>query len=149
MKTMCSAGVGLHIVRGCCSLLGGGKSWFGTRDGNQGCGIEKQMWLMWLKKLMVKLRRSMAFSHRVRPMLDDAIDEPGRAVKEGHFAVSAVQGDERRRFLVELRQLRNPALSSCWKMPERSMGRRLGRKGPCCCPCPPHQLQMILEEGMH
>ncbi|XP_009613076.1 auxin-responsive protein SAUR50-like [Nicotiana tomentosiformis] len=66
-------------------------------------------------------------------------------VKEGHFAVFAVNtGSEetRKRFILELNWLTNPAFLRLLKLAEEEYGFR--QKGVLEIPCPPEELEKII-----
>ncbi|KAK9289582.1 hypothetical protein L1049_007738 [Liquidambar formosana] len=65
-------------------------------------------------------------------------------VKEGHFAVFAVEGGEPKRFIVELCYLSNPSFLSLLEQAEEEYG--FQQKGALAVPCRPEELQKILEE---
>jgi SAUR family protein len=64
-------------------------------------------------------------------------------VTEGHFAVLAVEGEETQRFVVELDHLTNPAFLRLLEQAEEEYG--FTQKGALQIPCPPHELQKILD----
>lgn len=64
-------------------------------------------------------------------------------VSEGHFVVMAVKGEETKRFVVELDYLTNPAFLRLLEEAEEEYG--FTNKGPLQIPCPPDQLQKILD----
>ncbi|GKV40940.1 hypothetical protein SLEP1_g48530 [Rubroshorea leprosula] len=66
-------------------------------------------------------------------------------VKEGHFAVVAVNGGNPKRFILDLSFLANPAFLSLLEQAEEEYG--FQQKGPLAVPCHPEELQKILEES--
>ncbi|KAF3441829.1 hypothetical protein FNV43_RR15744 [Rhamnella rubrinervis] len=67
-------------------------------------------------------------------------------VKEGHFAVFAVKGTERKRFVVELEYLSSPAFLRLLEQAKEEYGFR--QKGALSVPCRPEDLQKILQDKM-
>lgn len=65
-------------------------------------------------------------------------------VKEGHFAVFAVKGTEKKRFVVELGYLSSPAFLSLLEQAKEVYGFR--QKGVLAVPCRPEELQKILQD---
>ncbi|XP_024032330.1 auxin-responsive protein SAUR50-like [Morus notabilis] len=66
-------------------------------------------------------------------------------VKEGHFAVLAVKGDEKRRFVVRLKYLNSPEFSRLLEQAEEEYG--FEHSGALVVPCRPEELQKILERN--
>ncbi|KAK4833353.1 hypothetical protein QYF36_003317 [Acer negundo] len=64
-------------------------------------------------------------------------------VKEGHFVVVAVKGEETQRFVVELGYLTNPKFLSLLEQAEEEYGFK--QNGALTLPCRPHELQKILQ----
>ncbi|GMI71209.1 SMALL AUXIN UPREGULATED RNA 48 [Hibiscus trionum] len=64
-------------------------------------------------------------------------------VKEGHFAVVAVNGEESKRFILELSCLRNPAILRLLEQAKEEYG--FQQMGALTLPCQPEELQKILE----
>lgn len=73
---------------------------------------------------------------------------PPALVPKGHFAVLAGKGggeaEELRRFVVQLKYLRNPALLNLLKKAEEEYG--FQQEGALVVPCKPEELQKILED---
>ena len=67
-------------------------------------------------------------------------------VKEGHFAVFAVKGTEKTRFVVELEYLSSPAFLRLLEQAKEEYGFR--QKGALSVPCRPKDLQNILQDKM-
>ncbi|KAK9733367.1 hypothetical protein RND81_04G062900 [Saponaria officinalis] len=107
------------------------------------------------RRCIVKLKRCMKFMQQVRPIMSDddeleSIGLTGRAVMvpKGHFAVLAGNGDEeKKRFVVELRHLKNPALVKLLKVAEEEYG--FQQEGALVVPCTPAELQKILEDDVY
>ncbi|TKY62129.1 Auxin-responsive protein SAUR32 [Spatholobus suberectus] len=64
-------------------------------------------------------------------------------VKEGHFAVIAMQGEEPKRFVVELDYLTDPAFLKLLEQAREEYG--FEQKGALAVPCSPQELQKIIE----
>lgn len=65
-------------------------------------------------------------------------------VEEGHFAVMATGGDERRRFVVPLRFLNQPAFVILLEQAAEEFG--FNPEGVLTIPCSPSELERILAE---
>lgn len=65
-------------------------------------------------------------------------------VEEGHFVVFAVDGDERKRFVINLELLSSPAFLRLLELAKEEYG--FQQKGALTVPCPPEELQKILED---
>ncbi|KAE8666255.1 putative SAUR-like auxin-responsive protein family [Hibiscus syriacus] len=65
-------------------------------------------------------------------------------VKEGHFAVIAVNGGKSKRFILELSYLRNPAFLMLLEQAKEEYG--FQQMGALTLPCHPEELQKILED---
>ncbi|EXB55814.1 hypothetical protein L484_000894 [Morus notabilis] len=66
-------------------------------------------------------------------------------VKEGHFAVSAVKGAEKKRFVVKLKYLTSPAFMRLLEQAEEEYG--FEQTGALVVPCRPDELHKILERN--
>ncbi|CAJ1892780.1 unnamed protein product [Sphenostylis stenocarpa] len=64
-------------------------------------------------------------------------------VKEGHFAVIAMQGEETKRFVVELDYLTDPTFLMLLEQASEEYG--FEQKGALAVPCSPQELQKIIE----
>lgn len=64
-------------------------------------------------------------------------------VKEGHFAVIAMHGEETKRFVVELDYLTDPAFLKLLEQAREEYG--FQQKGALAVPCTPEELQKIIE----
>ncbi|KAM7254845.1 hypothetical protein ACFE04_020086 [Oxalis oulophora] len=64
-------------------------------------------------------------------------------VKKGHFAVTAINGGEEKRFIVELWYLSNPEFTMLLEQAREEYG--FWQKGVLCVPCQPAELQNILD----
>ncbi|WVZ05743.1 hypothetical protein V8G54_019089 [Vigna mungo] len=64
-------------------------------------------------------------------------------VKEGHFAVIAIHGEESKRFVVELDYLTDPAFLKLLEQASEEYGFR--QKGALVVPCSPQELQKIID----
>ncbi|XP_076893370.1 auxin-induced protein 15A-like [Bidens hawaiensis] len=65
-------------------------------------------------------------------------------VKEGHFAVVAVNCEKPKMFVVELRCLTNPGFLRLLKKAGEEYGFK--HEGAIAIPCEPDELQMVLQE---
>ncbi|KAA0063814.1 hypothetical protein IC582_018869 [Cucumis melo] len=65
-------------------------------------------------------------------------------VEEGHFVVFAVDGDERKRFVINLEFLSNPEFLRLLELAKEEYG--FQQKGALTVPCRPEELQKIVEE---
>ncbi|KAM7265118.1 hypothetical protein ACFE04_002801 [Oxalis oulophora] len=65
-------------------------------------------------------------------------------VKKGHFAVTAMLGIEKKRFIIELQYLTNPAFMKLLEQAREEYG--FMQKGVIFVPCLPVDLQDILDE---
>ncbi|KAK8553830.1 hypothetical protein V6N13_072767 [Hibiscus sabdariffa] len=65
-------------------------------------------------------------------------------VKEGHFAVIAVNGGKSKRFILELSYLRNPAFLRLLEQAKEEYG--FQQMGALILPCQPEELQKILDD---
>ncbi|XP_047153547.1 auxin-responsive protein SAUR71-like [Vigna umbellata] len=64
-------------------------------------------------------------------------------VKEGHFAVIAIHGEETKRFVVELDYLTDPAFLKLLEQASEEYG--FQQKGALVVPCSPQELQKIID----
>lgn len=78
------------------------------------------------------------------PELEVSSTKVPEDVKEGHFAVFAVKGTEKERFIVELGYLSCPAFLSLLEQAKEEYGFR--QKGALAVPCLPEEMQKILQE---
>ncbi|KAL9240793.1 hypothetical protein vseg_014971 [Gypsophila vaccaria] len=103
----------------------------------------KKSSLMKFRSCIMKLRKCIQLSHAVRPITSD---DDG-LVPKGHFAVLAgnVEEEEQKRFVVELRHLKNQALLKLLKKAEEEFG--FQHEGALVLPCRPEELQKILDRG--
>ncbi|XP_021770629.1 auxin-responsive protein SAUR32-like [Chenopodium quinoa] len=117
--------------------------------------VGKMMSLMKLKKFVKKLRWCMKVLQlqpiRTIPSNEELVEILGQKAAlppKGHFAVLAGKGDdeeaELRKFVVELRFLRNPTLLKLLKEAEEEYG--FQQEGALVVPCKPEELKKILLE---
>ncbi|XP_068316811.1 auxin-responsive protein SAUR32-like [Pyrus communis] len=66
-------------------------------------------------------------------------------VKDGHFAVFAVKGNEAERFVVKLESLSNPEFLRLLEEAKEEYG--FDQKGALAVPCRPGELQKILQSS--
>ncbi|XP_061345736.1 auxin-responsive protein SAUR32-like [Gastrolobium bilobum] len=64
-------------------------------------------------------------------------------VREGHFAVIAIKGEEAKRFIVELDYLNDPGFLRLLEQAREEYG--FGQKGALAVPCRPQELEKIIE----
>ena len=74
---------------------------------------------------------------------DDKESEAATTVPEGYFAVIAMQGEETKRFVLELDYLRNPHFMKLLEQAKDEYGYQ--QKGAIALPCKPQELQKIIE----
>ncbi|KAL2345076.1 hypothetical protein Fmac_006361 [Flemingia macrophylla] len=109
-----------------------------------------------LKSLITKVIRGLQFvapsgahTRRVCYLSDIDDEENGNAakvpedVKEGHFAVIAMHGEETKRFVVELDYLTDPDFLKLLEQAKEEYG--FEQKGALAVPCTPEKLQQIVE----
>ncbi|KAE8717242.1 putative SAUR-like auxin-responsive protein family [Hibiscus syriacus] len=105
--------------------------------------------LMMLRLLTKKLLNLISFlpsprtDHNVFE-LDEDLEEPNmvpKDVKEGHFAVISVKGGEKKRFILDLRYLRNPEFLELLEKAKEEYG--FQKEGVLILPCQPEELQKI------
>ncbi|KAL4297102.1 hypothetical protein GQ457_12G010680 [Hibiscus cannabinus] len=115
---------------------------------------ESKRGLMMFRPFFEKLRKRFSSSaHSLSPTLSQStFDEDmsvGKAVpgdvKEGFFAVSAGEGKETQRFVIELDHLTNPEFLCLLDQARDEYGSH--QKGVLSLPCQPHELEEILEHG--
>ncbi|XP_059663419.1 protein SMALL AUXIN UP-REGULATED RNA 51-like [Cornus florida] len=75
--------------------------------------------------------------------VNDSMNVP-QDVKEGHFAVMAVDDDELKRFIVPLSFLTNPSFSRMLEQAAEEYG--FDHEGALTFPCRPSELERILAE---
>ncbi|KAJ0089423.1 hypothetical protein Patl1_32164 [Pistacia atlantica] len=99
--------------------------------------------MMMMRLLLKKLQKRLPFLAPRKPDLSGNIEFVPDDVKEGHFVVFAVKGEETQRFVVELGFLSNPAFLRLLQQAEEEYG--FEQKGAITVPCLPQELQEILE----
>ncbi|KAI5584894.1 hypothetical protein POPTR_006G125100v4 [Populus trichocarpa] len=107
---------------------------------------------MMLKLFIRKLKRVLLLSAsrgaNVRETGFDEVMEAAKIVpvdvKKGHFAVTAIKGEEPKRFVVKLDCLSNPDFLSLLEQAKEEYG--FQQEGVLAVPCRPEELQMILEK---
>ncbi|KAE9585442.1 hypothetical protein Lal_00018073 [Lupinus albus] len=108
------------------------------------------------KSLITKILKALQFlSHneaypRRVYTISDIIDDESEAttwvpkdVKEGHFAVIAIKGEEAKRFIVELDYLTDPHFLKLLEKAKEEFG--FEQKGALIIPCRPQELEKIIE----
>ncbi|KAI5665266.1 hypothetical protein M9H77_24589 [Catharanthus roseus] len=103
--------------------------------------------ILLLKLIIKKVQTQLQLSQSRRSEQDGGRKENillPEDVKEGHFAVLAVNNEKPQRFLVELQFLSNPAFLRLLKRAEEEYG--FGQKGVLAVPCQPEELQKILQQ---
>ncbi|KAE9621809.1 hypothetical protein Lal_00033059 [Lupinus albus] len=112
-----------------------------------------------LKSMITKVLKGLQFwaynealPRRAYTISDNNIDDENEAVaatmvpkdvKEGHFAVIAIQGEEAKRFIVELDYLTDPDFLRLLEQAKEEFG--FQQKGALAIPCRPQELQKIIE----
>ncbi|EXB22446.1 hypothetical protein L484_002171 [Morus notabilis] len=112
-------------------------------------GEERTAGLLMLRLLIRKLQRGLSFSaaaggedHEDRETSTSSTAAVPDDVKEGHFAVFAVKGGERKRFVVKLEFLNSPAFLGLLEQAEEEYG--FEQTGTLVVPCKPEELHKIL-----
>lgn len=88
-------------------------------------------------------RRSLSLSYFLEDPLDTAMEEPGD-VMEGHFVVVANNGEETKRFVVELHYLSKPSFLGLLELAREEYG--FEQEGALVIPCHPQEIEKILDE---
>ncbi|XP_020210788.1 auxin-responsive protein SAUR71 [Cajanus cajan] len=112
-----------------------------------------------LKSMITKVLRGLQFlapsgahSRRVCYLSDIDEEEKENAtkvpedVKEGHFAVIAMHGEETKRFVVELDYLTDPDFLRLLEQAKEEYG--FEQKGALAVPCTPQELQQIIQNRL-
>ncbi|KAK8553831.1 hypothetical protein V6N13_072768 [Hibiscus sabdariffa] len=102
--------------------------------------------LMMLRLLTKKLLRLISVLPSPRTdhdvfEFDEDFEEPNKVpkdVKEGHFAVISVKGGEKKRFILDLRYLKNPELLELLEQAKEEYG--FQKEGVLILPCQPEEL---------
>ncbi|CAN8285591.1 unnamed protein product [Cochlearia groenlandica] len=108
---------------------------------------KKKGGILKLKNVVEKLVQIKGFSAAKKPCTEDYNrDFVPKDVKEGHFAVIAVDGcyEPTRRFVVPLMFLDHPMFKKLLERAEEEYG--FGHEGALMVPCQPSHLQTILTE---
>ncbi|KAF5737532.1 putative calmodulin binding protein [Tripterygium wilfordii] len=103
--------------------------------------------LVMLKLFIRKLQRVLVHLASREHDLDEEMDARimiPEDVKEGHFAVVAVNGGEPKRFVVELGNLSNPQFLRLLEQAREEYG--FCQTGVLALPCQPEELQRILKQ---
>ncbi|OVA06968.1 Auxin-induced protein [Macleaya cordata] len=102
--------------------------------------IMQKLW----KGTLLPLARRRVFNYLkfVEEEMGAAMATVPEDVKEGHFAVFAVKGDEPKRFIVELDFLNNPAFLRLLEKAEEEFG--FEQEGVLAVPCRPDELGKIV-----
>ena len=111
--------------------------------------IDTEKALVMLRLLIQKLQRGLSVLAPRRPEdLREVQVLPATMVpddvSEGQFAVFAVKGEETKRFVVELDYLSNPAFLRLLEKAKEEYGFR--QNVALEIPCPPEELQKILDD---
>ncbi|KAL9399090.1 hypothetical protein Peur_008051 [Populus x canadensis] len=103
---------------------------------------------LFIKKLKLVLLLSASRGANVCETGFDEVMEAAKIVpvdvKKGHFAVTAIKGEEPKRFVVKLDCLANPDFLSLLEQAKEEYG--FQQEGVLAVPCRPEELQMILEK---
>ncbi|KAA0035232.1 hypothetical protein IC582_026788 [Cucumis melo] len=114
---------------------------------------KKKNGIVKLKTAVGKLQRSLSLGRRSDSGQDECDDEVGddgsstlvpEDVKEGHFAVVAVDAEEPKRFVVPLSCLTNPTFLRLLEAAAEEYG--FEHEGALTVPCRPSELERILAE---
>ncbi|KAI3930119.1 hypothetical protein MKX01_036640 [Papaver californicum] len=94
-------------------------------------------------KVMIKKLVKKRDVYKYNKFIEDekALELPAD-VKEGQFAVFAMEGNEAKRFIVELDCLSNPAFLKLLEIAEQEFGFQQG--GVLALPCKPDELKRVL-----
>ncbi|CAK8543880.1 unnamed protein product [Lathyrus sativus] len=100
-----------------------------------------------LKQLISKVLKSKVYTRRgnyvrVRSIGDDE-EETATIVPEGYFVVVAMQGEERKRFVLELEYLRDSRFMKLLEEAKEEYGYE--QEGAIAVPCRPQELEKIIE----
>ncbi|EXC31777.1 hypothetical protein L484_020601 [Morus notabilis] len=96
-----------------------------------------------INSIAEKLQRSL-YLVKPRPSSSNDTNAVPQDVKEGHFAVIAVKGDEPKRFVVPLSCLAHPTFLRLLEQAAEEYG--FDREGALNIPCRPCELEKILAE---
>ncbi|XP_022767299.1 auxin-responsive protein SAUR50-like [Durio zibethinus] len=113
---------------------------------------ERHRGLVMLRLLVKKLKRVLSELPSRGPdqnvvEFDEDVEETEKLpkdVKEGHFAVIAVEDGKPKRFILELSYLKNPAFLRILEQAKEEYG--FQQTGALTVPCQPEELQTILED---
>ncbi|KAL3518423.1 hypothetical protein ACH5RR_021012 [Cinchona calisaya] len=104
-----------------------------------------------LKIVVKKLQKSLSLGKKLAARAGDEFEEAMNDsrnvpddVKEGHFAVIAVDDDELKRFIVPLSYLTHPTFLRLLEQAAEEYG--FDREGALTIPCRPRELEIILAE---
>lgn len=104
---------------------------------------------MMLRLFIALLQKSLSPLLPKEPKPENFDEEFGAAVtvpkdvEEGHFVVFAVDGDEKKRFVINLEFLSNPSFLRLLELAKEEYG--FQQKGALTVPCRPDELQKIVE----
>lgn len=110
---------------------------------------KKNKGMVKLSIVIKKLQKSFLLVKRLNSYYNE-YDEAGDStyvpedVKEGHFAVIAMDNEEHRRFVVPLSYLAHPTFVSLLEQAAEEYG--FDREGALTIPCRPSELERILAE---
>ncbi|XP_055835561.1 protein SMALL AUXIN UP-REGULATED RNA 12-like [Solanum dulcamara] len=116
-------------------------------------GKRKMNKIMNLKIVLEKLQRSLSMVRRlsvefdsqhqhIQPNQNDSSNNVPKDVKEGHFAVIAVDEDELKRFVVPLKCLTHPSFLKLLEQAAEEYG--FDHDGALTVPCRPSEFERIL-----
>ncbi|KAM1803856.1 hypothetical protein ACFX12_029787 [Malus domestica] len=98
-----------------------------------------------LKIVVEKLQRSLSLGRSKPSNYSDANStNVPEDVKEGHFAVIAVDGDEPKRFVMSLSYLTHPTFLKLLEQAAEEYG--FDHEGALTIPCQPSELEKILDD---
>ena len=107
---------------------------------------KKKNGIVKLKIVVEKLQKSLLLAKKTASNADDFERVTGvpKDVKEGYFAVIAVDDDELKRFIVPLIYLTHPSFLRLLDQAAEEYG--FNHDGALMVPCPPSELERILAE---
>ncbi|KAJ0083653.1 hypothetical protein Patl1_30605 [Pistacia atlantica] len=102
---------------------------------------KKKSSILKLKIVVERLHKSLSLGRKSNSYCDDYVPED---VKEGHFAVIAVDGEQPKRFVIPLSYLTHPGFLKLLEQAAEEYG--FDHEGALTIPCRPCELERILAE---
>ncbi|KAJ0020696.1 hypothetical protein Pint_32083 [Pistacia integerrima] len=102
---------------------------------------KKKSSIVKLKIVVERLHKSLSLVRKSNSYCDDYVPED---VKEGHFAVIAVDGEQPKRFVIPLSYLTHPGFLKLLEQAAEEYG--FDHEGALTIPCRPCELERILAE---